>query len=268
MNRKKALLVISFGSTFDETREKDIGGIESALAAAFPQYDQYRAFTSVFIRKALTRRGIKIDDTDTALAKLVAAGYEEVILQPTHLLHGEEFEQRVLALQAKYKNQFKSIIISAPLLCADRDYHLLLAALQALMPALENHEGVVFMGHGTPHADNAAFGTTYVKLQQLADEAGLPYVFGTVEDVDTPNLQMVLKRLHSSALTHVHMYPLMVVAGDHAFNDMYSNEESSWKAQIEKLGLRTTGHLYGMGRLKLIQSLYISHVLEAMSKQK
>ena len=92
MDSKKALVVISFGSTFDETRTHDIGGIEQALAAAFPAYDQYRAFTSVIIRKRLAERGIKIDDTETVLQKLVDAGYEEVVLQPTHLLHGEEFE--------------------------------------------------------------------------------------------------------------------------------------------------------------------------------
>ena len=115
MDSKKALVVISFGSTFDETRTHDIGGIEQALAAAFPAYDQYRAFTSVIIRKRLAERGIKIDDTETVLQKLVDAGYEEVVLQPTHLLHGEEFEQKILSLRDKFTAKFQKIIISQPL---------------------------------------------------------------------------------------------------------------------------------------------------------
>lgn len=266
MTNKKAFLVISFGSTFEDTREKDIGGVEHAMAIAFPNYDHYRAFTSTFIRKALGKQGINVDDADEALAKLAAAGYEEVILQPTHLLNGQEFEQRVLAIKDKYIGSFKRLLISTPLLYTDHDYELFMAAVQTTLPPLAADEGVVFMGHGTPHRNNAAFGTTYVRLQQMADAAGLPYLFGTVEDEDTPNLEQLLERLKDSGYRHVHMYPMMVVAGDHANNDMYSDEEDSWKTQIETLGIRTTGHLHGMGRLPIIQSLYIQHALETLAK--
>lgn len=141
-----------------------------------------------------------------------------------------------------------------------------MAAVQTTLPPLAADEGVVFMGHGTPHSNNAAFGTTYVRLQQMANAAGLPYLFGTVEDEDTPNLEQLLERLKDSGYRHVHMYPMMVVAGDHANNDMYSDEEDSWKTQIEALGIRTTGHLHGMGRLPIIQSLYIQHALETLAK--
>lgn len=106
---KKALVVISFGSTFADTRVHDIGGIEQALAAAFPAYDQFRAFTSNIIRKRLNERGLSIDDTSTVLEKLKEQGYEEVILQPTHLLHGEEFEQKILSLKEKYATAFKKM---------------------------------------------------------------------------------------------------------------------------------------------------------------
>ncbi|MGN1088392.1 MAG: sirohydrochlorin cobaltochelatase, partial [Phascolarctobacterium sp.] len=99
---KKALVVISFGSTFDETRKLDIGGIEAALATAFPDFDQYRAFTSNIIRKRLATRGILVDDVEAALSKLAQAGYEEVVIAPTHLLHGEEFEQKILAIKEQF----------------------------------------------------------------------------------------------------------------------------------------------------------------------
>lgn len=265
MDSKKALVVISFGSTFDETRTHDIGGIEQALAAAFPAYDQYRAFTSTVIRKRLSARGINIDDTETVLQKLHEHGYEEVVLQPTHLLHGEEFEQKILSLKEKYTSTFKKIIISQPLIVNELDYKLTAAAIAAQLPTLAADEGVVLMGHGTPRNNNKAHGYTYVKLQEIFNAMQLPIVVGTVEDEDTPNFEAVLEQLKKRCYKHVHMYPLMVVAGDHANNDMYGTDEDSWKTQIKALGIKTTGHLCGLGRTKAIQALYIQHVLRALS---
>lgn len=264
---KKALVVISFGSTFDETRLKDIGGIEQALASAFPAYDQYRAFTSNIIRKRLAERGVLVEDTETVLRKLQAAGYEEVVLQPTHLLHGEEFEQKVLALKERFHDAFRSIIVSRPLIVTDSDYQLAAAALLAQLPQLEAGEGVVFMGHGTPRNNNQAHGCTYVKLQAIFDSMQQPILIGTVEEDDKPNLDAVLEQLKERRYRRVHLYPLMVVAGDHANNDMYGDDPDSWKSQIEALGIATTGHLNGMGRYKSVQALYIHHVLQALAEK-
>lgn len=263
---KKALVVISFGSTFDETRKQDIGGIEYALATAFPAYDQYRAFTSKIIRRRLAARNVFVDDTETILNKLVDLGYEEVILQPTHLLHGEEFEQKILALRDKFLPLFQKIIISQPLIVSEEDFKLVAAALLRQLPALQPREGVIFMGHGSPRANNSSFGYTYVKLQETFDELEAPFLVGTVEDEDMPNLATVLAKLQQRGYKHVHLYPLMVVAGDHANNDMYSDEPDSWKSQIEALGITTTGHLNGIGRFTSIQALYVQHVLTALSK--
>lgn len=262
---KKALLVISFGSTFDDTRVSDIGGIEQALAEAFPAYDQYRAFTSNIIRRRLDERGIHVDDTETMLQKLKEEGYQEIILQPTHLLHGEEFEQKILALKEKYAPAFRSILISSPLIVKELDFHLVAAALVAQLPQLGAKEGVVFMGHGTPRDNNKAHGYTYVKMQKIFDTMGLPVVVGTVEDEDTPNFDAVLAQIKKRGYKKVHMYPLMVVAGDHANNDMYGSEEDSWRSQIEAKGIATEGHLNGIGRYKAIQALYIQHVLETIA---
>lgn len=263
---KKALVVISFGSTFADTRIHDIGGIEQALAAAFPAYDQYRAFTSNIIRKRLAERGLVIDDTVTVLNKLKAAGYEEVILQPTHLLHGEEFEQKILALKEQYLTSFKKILISKPLIVEDADFNLVASALIAQLPECAADEGIVFMGHGTPRNNNAAHGHTYVKMQALFDELKAPIVVGTVEDEDAPNFEAVLEQIEKRGYKKVHMYPLMVVAGDHANNDMYGEDKDSWKSQIEAKGVATEGHLNGIGRYKAIQALYIQHVLQAMQQ--
>ena len=261
---KKALVVISFGSTFDDTRKKDIGGIEAALATAFPAFDQYRAFTSNIIRKRLSARGILIDDVETVLHKLAQSGYEEVVLQPTHLLHGEEFEQKILTIMSQFRNLFHSIILSQPLIVAPEDYELTVKALWEQIPPLADNEGIIFMGHGTPRANNAAHGYTYLKLQELFDKRKLPVLVGTVEDEDSPNFAAVLTKLQERGYKHVHLYPLMVVAGDHANNDMYGEEPDSWKSQIEALGITTTGHLNGIGRYPSIQELYIQHALKAI----
>lgn len=261
---KKALVVISFGSTFDETRKLDIGGIEAALATAFPDFDQYRAFTSNIIRKRLATRGILVDDVEAALSKLAQAGYEEVVIAPTHLLHGEEFEQKILAIKEQFLPLFKDIIISRPLIVDEQDYQLAVNALLEQLPPLAPGEGVIFMGHGTPRANNAAHGYTYLKLQELFDACQAPVLVGTVEDEDTPNFATVLERLQERGYKHVHLYPLMVVAGDHANNDMYSDEPDSWKSQIDALGITTTGHLNGIGRYPTIQKLYIQHALQAL----
>ena len=261
---KKALVVISFGSTFDDTRKLDIGGIEGALATAFPDYDQYRAFTSKIIRKRLASRGIFIDDTEAVLTKLQKLGYEEVLLQPTHLLHGEEFEQKILSLKEQFKLFFKNITLSQPLIVKPNDYQLVAKALIEQLPVLKAGEGVILMGHGTPRANNAAHGHTYVQLQAIFDELKAPVLIGTVEDEDTPNFATVLERLQKRGYKHVHIYPLMVVAGDHATNDMYGDDADSWKSQIEKLNISTTGHLNGIGRYPSIQALYIQHALHAL----
>lgn len=265
MTNKKALVVVSFGSTFAETRKYDIGGIEQAIADAFPEYDQYRAFTSAIVRKRLAAQSIKVSDLEETLQQLKEKGYEEILLQPTHLLHGEEFEQKVLALKEKYAADFQNILLGNPLICSDEDYKETASALAEQFPSLKKNEGVIFMGHGSPRPNNKAFRYTYVKLQEIFDSMNLPVLVGTVEDEDAPNLEAVLTALQKRGYTKVHMYPLMVVSGDHANNDMYGDEPDSWKTQIEALGIATEGHLNGIGRYKTIQNLYIRHIVQVLS---
>ncbi|MDO4178099.1 MAG: sirohydrochlorin cobaltochelatase [Phascolarctobacterium sp.] len=268
MKSKKALIVISFGSTFTETRLQDIGGIEQCLAEAFPAYEKFRAFTSNIIRKRLAEKGLVIADPESILKKLVANGYEEVILQPTHLLHGEEFEQKIEALKEFYAPSFRKFIVSQPLIVQDSDYELTACAIASQFPALGKNEGIILMGHGTPRNNNKAFGYTYNKMQAVFDAMELPVVVGTVEESDSPNFEAALDLVLQRGYKKVHMYPLMVVAGDHANNDMYGDDVDSWKCQIEARGVKTEGHLHGIGRNKAVQALYVEHVLEAMSKNK
>ena len=233
----KAVVVVSFGSTFDDTRTKDIGGIEEAVAKAFPNRDFKRAFTSYIIMERLEKnKGIKVNDLPATLKELKKAGYKDILVQPTHLLHGEEYEHKVLTTVDKFKGDFDRI---------------------------GKGEGVVLMGHGSPRDNNQSFGNTYKMLQETFDKMGLPVVVGTVEEVDTPNVDEVLEQIKARGYKTVHMFPLMIVAGDHANNDMYGDEEDSWKSMIEKMGVKTVGHLQGIGRNAAVQAIYVQHAVAA-----
>lgn len=264
MKNTHAFLTLSFGSTFSEARQKDIGGIEQALADAFPHFHHCRAYTSAIVRRQLAKENIFIDDPETALQKLHDNGFRHILLQPTHLLHGEEFEQKILSLKEKFTDAFASFKISTPLIASEADYAPAAAAIVSQFPPATPSEGIILMGHGTPRRNNQAFGRTYVRLQESFDAMNLPVIVGTVEDEDSPNFAAVLQQLQQRRYQCVHMYPLMVVAGEHANNDMYGSDADSWKSRIESLGITTYGHLYGLGRNKAVQSLYITHALQAL----
>lgn len=260
----KAVVVVSFGSTFDETRTKDIGGIEDAIAKAFPNRDFKRAFTSYIIMDRLEKnKGIKVNDLPTTLKILKKEGYKDVLVQPTHLLHGEEFEQKVAATVDKFKNDFDRIVIGDPMMVDKNDFAIAASAVATQFPTLKKGEGIVLMGHGSPRDNNKSFGNTYKLLQETFDKMELPVVVGTVEEVDLPNVDDVLAQVKSRGYKTVHMFPLMIVAGDHATNDMYGDEEDSWKTLIEATGVKTIGHMQGIGRNPAVQAIYIQHAIAA-----
>lgn len=192
----KAVVVVSFGSTFDDTRTKDIGGIEEAVAKAFPNRDFKRAFTSYIIMERLEKnKGIKVNDLPATLKELKKAGYKDILVQPTHLLHGEEYEHKVLTTVDKFKGDFDRIVVSDPLMVGKNDFAIAASAVATQFPTLGKGEGVVLMGHGSPRDNNQSFGNTYKMLQETFDKMGLPVVVGTVEEVDTPNVDEVLEQI-------------------------------------------------------------------------
>ena len=259
----KAVVVVSFGSTFDDTRTKDIGGIEEAVAKAFPNRDFKRAFTSYIMERLEKNKGIKVNDLPATLKELKKAGYKDILVQPTHLLHGEEYEHKVLTTVDKFKGDFDRIVVSDPLMVGKNDFAIAASAVATQFPTLGKGEGVVLMGHGSPRDNNQSFGNTYKMLQETFDKMGLPVVVGTVEEVDTPNVDEVLEQIKARGYKTVHMFPLMIVAGDHANNDMYGDEEDSWKSMIEKMGVKTVGHLQGIGRNAAVQAIYVQHAVAA-----
>lgn len=259
---KPVLLAVSFGTSYNDSRDITIGAIENALQAAYPAYEVRRAFTSQIIIDILKQRdGLEIDNVTEAMDRLVKGGVKDVVIQPTHVMNGFEYDD-VVAEVAPYKDRFDSFKIGEPLLVSDADYDGVVAAITA-GTADYDAEGtaIVFMGHGTEHASNA----TYAKLQQkLADAGHANYFIGTVEA--EPTVGDVLEAVKASGAAKVVLLPLMIVAGDHANNDMAGDEEDSWKSVFTKAGFEVECVLEGLGQNAAIGQMFVEHAAAAMAR--
>ena len=259
---KPVLLAVSFGSSYNETRDVTIGAVEAALQEAYPEYEVRRAFTSQIVIDILEEReGLEIDNVNEALERLVADGVKELVVQPSHVMPGFEYDD-VMAELNEYADKLESVKVGTPLISSDADYD---AVVKSLVEetAEYNTEGtaIVFMGHGTHHEANA----TYANLQQkLADAGYANYFIGTVEAA--PALEDVLALVKESGAAKVVLLPLMIVAGDHATNDMAGDEEDSWKTTFEAEGFEVECVLKGLGQYAGIQQLLVAHAAEAMAE--
>lgn len=256
---KKALLVVSFGTSYKETREKTIDIIERDLDQLAEGYDLRRAFTSFMIMKKLKNRdGIHIDNPKEALERLLSEGYEEVIVQPTHILNGEEYE-KMHRLMEPYKNKFKSIKVGLPMLTSSNDYDLTVEAIMSEIGELKEDEALVLMGHGTGHFVDCA----YAALDYRFKARGYKNVFvGTVEGF--PEVEDMMPFVKESKANKVKLLPFMIVAGDHAINDMASDEEDSWKSIFLNEGFDVEIILKGLGEFKGIRDIFKKHVKELL----
>lgn len=258
---KPVILVVSFGTSYNESREKTIGAVEKAIEKKFTEFEVRRAFTSqIIIDKLKERDGLKIDNIEEALDKLVADGVKTLVVQPTHVMSGYEYDDVVAAVK-NYEDKFDNLAIGAPLLTSDDDYATLANALVTETSEFNNDgTAIVFMGHGTEHEANA----TYTKFQDSFKAiAADNYYIGTVEA--TPSLEDVIKSLKEGKYKKVVLQPLMVVAGDHANNDMAGDEDDSWKSILTKEGFEVECVLKGMGELDSVQQMYVSHVQNAIN---
>lgn len=252
---KKAILVVSFGTSYHDTLAKTIVPIEQDLAAAFPERMLMRAFTSGMIMKKLkVRDGMDIPNVSQALETLLAQGYGDVRIQPTHVMGGDEYD-KLCALAAPFATQFEAMTIGAPLLTTVADYKAVAQALMADVPAQTPEQAIVFMGHGTEHPANA----TYAMLEYVLHDMGRKDILiGTVEGY--PALEEVQRRIaERGGVKQVHLRPLMIVAGDHAQNDLAGEEEDSWKSVLEAQGFATTVALKGLGEYPAIRALFVDH---------
>lgn len=252
---KKAILVVSFGTSYHDTREKTIHAVEDKIKAAFEGYDFFRAFTSnMIINKLKKRDGIEIDNPIQAMDKLYEMGYEEVVIQTLHIICGHEYV-KLKSQIAEYKDKFKSIKFGRPLLFGIEDYKETVEAVKEVTDEMDST--VVLMGHGTDHESHSA----YPAIEYYFRDMGADVYVGTVEGY--PEIDSVVKRLKERDVKKVHLMPLMLVAGDHAQNDMAGDEEDSWKTIIESEGIETEVHLKGLGEIEKIQQKFVQHALEA-----
>ncbi|MDS0528210.1 sirohydrochlorin cobaltochelatase [Clostridium sp. SHJSY1] len=255
---EKGILVVSFGTSYNDTREKNIKAIEDDIQNNYPNYKVYRAFTSnMIIKKILKRDGIKINTVSEALEAMREDGIKDLLVQPTHIINGVENDLMIEALH-KYKHYFDSVKLGTPLLTTTEDYQKVVTAVIDEFHYVKSDEALICMGHGTTHHSNS----TYAALDYMVKEKGYNNIFiGTVESY--PNFEIILNTLKSFKPKKVILMPLMVVAGDHAINDMASSDEDSWKTQLEAEGFYVECVLKGLGEYPSIRKIYVDHISNA-----
>lgn len=258
---EKELLVVSFGTSFNDSRRLTIGAVEGALEKAFPEYSVRRGFTSqIIIDHVAKRDGEIIDNMQEALDRAVNNGVKTLVVQPTHLMNGLEYEEMSDAI-AQYSDAFEQVSIGQPLLTSDEDFQAVAKAItEATADYYDDGEtAIVFMGHGTEAESNGV----YAKMQQVLTDGGYDhYYVGTVEA--TPSLDDVVEAVKQGGYKRVVLRPLMVVAGDHANNDMAGDEDGSWKTTFEKEGFEVVCEVEGLGALESVQQLYVEHAQAAV----
>ena len=279
------ILVVSFGTSFNDSRAEDIGGVEKALQAAYPDWSVRRAFTAqIIINHVQARDDEKIDNMDQALERAVDNGVKNLVVQPTHLMHGAEYDELTEAVE-NYKDKFESVKIAEPLLgevgadetAINEDKAAVAEAITAeavktagfdsLDAAKEEGTAFVFMGHGTSHTAKISYSQMQTQMVQL----GYENVFiGTVEgEPEDTACEAVIEKLKNAGYKKVILRPLMVVAGDHANNDMAGDDDDSWKSQFEASGVFDSidTQIAGLGEIDAIQQLYVAHTQAAIDAE-
>lgn len=278
------ILVVSFGTSFNDSRTNDIGGIEKAIQKAFPTLSVRRAFTSqIIINHVQARDGIKIDNVDQALERAVNNKVKTLIVQPTHLMHGAEYDE-LTEILGKYADKFEQVIVSEPLLgehaddekAVNKDKEIVAksvldaaiedAGFESIDKSIEESTAFVFLGHGTSHKAKV----TYSQMVNTFKDLGYPNAFvGTVEgEPEETSIDEVISAVADAGFKNVILRPLMVVAGDHANNDMAGDDEDSWKSIFESKGVFNSVEcqIEGLGSIEELQNLYVSHINDALEK--
>ena len=276
------LLVVSFGTSFNDSRVKDIKGIEDALQAAYPDWSVRRAFTAqIIINHVQARDGEKIDNMQQAMDRAVANGVKNLVVQPTHLMHGAEYDE-MMEMIDEYRDKFESVAVAEPLLgevgadatVINEDKEAVAKAVTAEAVATAGYDSVeaaakdgtafVFMGHGTSHTAKVSYSQMQTAMQTL----GYDNVFiGTVEgEPESTSCENVIEAVKAAGYTKVVLRPLMVVAGDHANNDMAGADEDSWLSQFEASGAfdSVDCQIAGLGGVADVEQLYVAHTKAAI----
>lgn len=278
---EKEILVVSFGTSFNDSRVADVKAIEDALQEAFPEWAVRRAFTAqIIINHVQAREGVAIDNMEQALERAVANGVKQLVIQPTHLMHGAEYDE-MMEMLAQYEDKFETVAVAEPLLgevgddatvinadkkavaeavvadtCAD-------AGVADAAAAAEQSTAIVLLGHGTAHVAKV----TYSQMQTQMNELGYKNVFiGTVEgEPEETSCEAVIEAVKAAGYENVVLRPLMVVAGDHANNDMAGDDADSWKSMFTEAGFaKVDTQISGLGSIEAVRALYVAHAQAAI----
>lgn len=253
IRKKRAVLVASFGTTYSESCDAAIAGVEQAIMHAFSGWELRRAYTSNMIRRILKKRdGILVDSVCEALERLAREDFCEVVLQPTHLMHGEEYD-KLMAQASPYIGRFERLRIGRPLLSAAEDYQKAAQAILEQFPQMQDAAWVL-MGHGTEHFADAA----YAALNWRLEQAGCRSIYIAMVE-GSPTLEDALEWVCKHGFKKIKLAPLMLVAGDHAKNDMAGD----WREAFERIGCEVACSLHGLGEYPVFQKLYTAHAQQA-----
>jgi len=259
---KKALLTVSFGTSYTASRERAIIPMETTLAGAFPGHDHERAMLSHMVISKINRRdGLAVENPGQALERLYQSGYQEILIQPLLVMAGIEYE-RLLTDLRPWQNRFERLSIGSPLLAAPEDYEKVADVLENEFRAHDREEAFILMGHGSRHRANAV----YAALEAVFRVRGWPKVYiATVEG--RPTFADILPRLRENHVQKVALMPFMLVAGDHAHNDMAGEDEESWKTILEREGFAVSVHMAGLGEIEGIRKIFVAHAQAACENE-
>ncbi len=265
MSKKRAIIVVSFGTTYIDALKMCIEPIEKAIAESFGSCAVHRAFTSAFVRKRLAELGIVTESLPEVLERLSQDGYAEVVIMPTHIIEGEEYRNKVATVAEEYRSRFARLVVGRPLLtcCTENDcsvdYREIAEALRVQFPPLQEDEVVVLMGHGSKGVQ----GSVYTYLQDAFDECGLNVIVGVMEEGDPLSLGYVMDRIReNSNVSKVYLVPFLLVAGCHVEKDMMGDD--SWQMHLQKAGYQVASYLHGLGENEAIRALYVKRVRELL----
>ncbi len=265
MSEKRAIIVVSFGTTYIDALKTCIEPIEKAIAESFDSCAVHRAFTSAFVRKRLAELGIVTESLPEVLERLSQDGYAEVVIMPTHIIEGEEYRNKVAAVAEEYRSRFARLVVGRPLLtCCDEndcsaDYREIAEALRLQFPPIRSDEVVVLMGHGS----KCAQGSVYPCLQETFDACGLRVIVGVMEEGDALSFAYVMKRIRDCGdVKKVYLVPFLLVAGCHVEKDMTG--DGSWQAELQEAGYQVESYLHGLGENEEIRALYVKRVREML----
>lgn len=256
---KRGILVVSFGTSVLRTFKNCIEDTENEIKNEFKEYEVRRAFTSgIIIKKLKSQNKIYIDTVPEALDKMRDEGFREVYVQPLHIMPGDEYDKVVHCIN-EYQGFFSKLVLGRPVLYRKHDYVIAARALEKQLPLLGQNEAVVLMGHGSSHPSNSS----YALFQYVLDDLKMRNTFvATVEGY--PEIDNVIPKLKKNNIEKVTLMPFMLVAGDHAVNDMAGEDEDSWQQILKSKGFEVNTYLHGLGENKAFQEIYVQHIRDCI----